>query len=73
VYWSIGVIQQSLNLTNPNSDSNRYARCETLCTVGVLKALPPITVALSKVRGAQAKRSVLATLGNARPLAEFAG
>ena len=35
VYWSIGVIQQSLNRTNPNSDGNRYARCETLCEAGV--------------------------------------
>ncbi len=52
MFCDIEVIQQSLNRANPNSDGNRYARCETLRMAGVLEALPPIPVALSKVGGA---------------------
>jgi hypothetical protein len=38
-----GLIQQSLNRANPNSDSNRYARCETLRTAGESNEAPLFT------------------------------
>jgi hypothetical protein len=44
-----GLIQQSLNRTNPNSDGNGYARCETLRAAAISEALAGISVASSKV------------------------